>query len=85
MSLSRVEYEDWERQMLLDCGLNKHFVDTVSAQSAYEEAALCLFVNKDVSSNLSNAITFAIQLMRKEGSFRTDKILVKIRAILEEK
>lgn len=85
MPLSKVDYEDWERQMLLDCGLNEYFIDMASASKAYEDAAISLFLKKDVSSNKSKAISFAILLMKTSGTFRDKKSLVQIRALYEGK
>jgi len=85
MSLSMVDYEEWERQMLLDCGLNEHFINAVSASSAYEHAAITLFLKKDVSSNKSNAISFACLLMKTSGTFRDKENLTQIRNRYEGK
>lgn len=85
MPLSRTEYEDWERQMLLDCGLNEQFVDAVSASNAYEHAAVTLFLKKDVSSNKSKAIALACLLMKTSGTFRDKESLTQIRNRYEGK
>lgn len=85
MPLSRVDYEDWERHMLLDCGLNEHFVDAVSASNAYEHAAITLFLKKDISSNKSKAISFAILLMKTSGTFRDKESLTQIKNRYEGK